>query len=191
MFLDSGASIPFGAEKWITFPSVLNMLTSSMAWMGWTLSFLSAPWSFLSSVPALLCTFLTFLRGVPLPLFAAVSHCPHVYCQHPIRSRVSGGGVRWLGERHIQWRGRATGRAGQKTKAYPVSHVSPQVCGSAQQSARGRAQLRAETEQTGGTYQCAPTAACAPALLDPYLRWGEKMRRHGGFTARATSAVGR
>jgi hypothetical protein len=59
---------PLGAAKWMTFPSSLNMLTSSMAWMGWTFSFLSAVWSFLSSVPALLCTFLTFLRGVPFPL---------------------------------------------------------------------------------------------------------------------------
>lgn len=61
--------VPFGAEKWMTFPSLLNMLTSSMAWMGWTLSFFSAVWSFLSSVPAALWTFLTFLRGVPLPLY--------------------------------------------------------------------------------------------------------------------------
>lgn len=38
----------------MTLPSLLNMLTSSMAWMGWTLSFLSAVWSFLSSVPAVL-----------------------------------------------------------------------------------------------------------------------------------------
>jgi hypothetical protein len=53
----------------MTFPSLLNMLTSSMAWMGWTLSFFSAVWSFLSSVPAALWTFLTFLRGVPLPLY--------------------------------------------------------------------------------------------------------------------------
>jgi hypothetical protein len=26
--------IPFGAEKWMTFPSSLNMLTSSIAWIG-------------------------------------------------------------------------------------------------------------------------------------------------------------
>jgi hypothetical protein len=36
------ANVPFGAEKWMTLPSLLNMLTSSMAWMGWTFSFLSA-----------------------------------------------------------------------------------------------------------------------------------------------------
>src|SRR4051794_25375236 len=45
------------------------MLTSSMAWMGWTLSFLSEVWSFLSSVPEDLWTFLVLRRGVPLPLF--------------------------------------------------------------------------------------------------------------------------
>lgn len=52
----------------MTLPSLLNMLTSSIAWMGWTLSFFRAPWSFLSSPPEPLWTFLTFLRGVPLPL---------------------------------------------------------------------------------------------------------------------------
>jgi len=26
-----GVSVPFGAEKWMTLPSLLNMLTSSMA----------------------------------------------------------------------------------------------------------------------------------------------------------------
>jgi len=52
----------------MTLPSALNMLTSSMAWMGCTFNFLRAPWSFLSSVPPLLWTFLTFLLGVPLPL---------------------------------------------------------------------------------------------------------------------------
>jgi hypothetical protein len=62
-----------GAEKWMTLPSLLNMLTSSIAWMGWTLSFLRAAWSFLSSVPAFLWTFLTFLRGVPLPLWCPIS----------------------------------------------------------------------------------------------------------------------
>lgn len=61
-------AIPLGAEKWMTLPSDLNMLTSSMAWMGWTFIFLRVVCSFLSSVPWLLCTFLTFLLGVPLPL---------------------------------------------------------------------------------------------------------------------------
>lgn len=61
-------TVPFGAAKWITLPSSLNMLTSSMAWMGWTLSFLSEVCSFLSSVPEVLWTFFCFLRGVPLPL---------------------------------------------------------------------------------------------------------------------------
>ena len=60
--------VPFGAAKWITFPSSLNMFTSSMAWMGWTFSFLREVWSFLSSVPDVLWTFFTFRRGVPLPL---------------------------------------------------------------------------------------------------------------------------
>jgi hypothetical protein len=71
--LGHGRNVPFGAEKWMTFPSLLNMLTSSIAWMGWTLSFLSAVCSFLSSVPEFLWTFLTFLRGVPLPLYRQVS----------------------------------------------------------------------------------------------------------------------
>ena len=39
-----------------------------LAWMGWTLSFLSAVCSFLSSVPDDLWTFLVLRRGVPLPL---------------------------------------------------------------------------------------------------------------------------
>jgi hypothetical protein len=56
--------------------------------MGWTLSFLSAVCSFLSSIPVLLWTFLTFLRGVPFPLLPVCQHfwilriscltCPHV-----------------------------------------------------------------------------------------------------------------
>ena len=60
--------VPFGAEKCITFPSSLNILTSSIAWIGWTFSFLREVCSFLSSVPEVLCTFFTFRRGVPLPL---------------------------------------------------------------------------------------------------------------------------
>ena len=68
-------NVPLGAAKWMTLPSCLNMLTSSMAWMGCTLSFFRDVCSFLSSIPALLCTFLTFLRGVPFPLFTI--------CQHP------------------------------------------------------------------------------------------------------------
>ena len=36
--------------------------------MGCTFSFFREVWSFLSSVPELLCTFFIFLRGVPLPL---------------------------------------------------------------------------------------------------------------------------
>jgi hypothetical protein len=63
-----GFDIPFGAAKWMTFPSSLNMLTSSIAWMGWTLSFFSEVCSFLSSVPDDLWTFLVLRRGVPLPL---------------------------------------------------------------------------------------------------------------------------
>lgn len=54
----------------MTLPSSLNMLTSSICAMGCTLSFLSAVCNFLSSVPELLCTFFTFRRGVPLPLFS-------------------------------------------------------------------------------------------------------------------------
>lgn len=59
--------IPFGAAKWMTFPSLLNMLTSSMAWMGWTLSFLRACWSFLSSVADRWGARFIFRRGVPFP----------------------------------------------------------------------------------------------------------------------------
>lgn len=57
----------------MTFPSSLNMLTSSMAWMGWTFIFLSVVWSFLSSVVEVLWTRLVLRRGVPLPLFKLVS----------------------------------------------------------------------------------------------------------------------
>lgn len=59
---------PLGAAKWMTFPSSLNMLTSSMAWMGWTFIFFRVVWSFLSSAPEDLWTFLTLRRGVPFPL---------------------------------------------------------------------------------------------------------------------------
>ena len=55
--------VPFGAAKWITFPSSLNMFTSSIAWMGWTLSFLREVCSFLSSVPDVLWTFFDFSPG--------------------------------------------------------------------------------------------------------------------------------
>ena len=67
----------------MTFPSSLNMLTSSMDCMGWTCNLLSAVCSFLSSVPALLWTFLTFRRGVPLPLRPSISPF------HPARSSQS------------------------------------------------------------------------------------------------------
>jgi len=59
---------PFGALKCNTFPSSLNMLTSSTPVIGCTFSFFSAPWSFLSS-----CAFAgfdlrtTFRRTVPFP----------------------------------------------------------------------------------------------------------------------------
>lgn len=36
----ASSNIPLGAAKWMTFPSLLNMFTSSIAWMGWVLSFL-------------------------------------------------------------------------------------------------------------------------------------------------------
>lgn len=62
-------NVPLGFEKWITLPSSLNMLTSSIAWIGCTFIFFSVVCSFLSSVPELLCTFLTTRRGVPLPLY--------------------------------------------------------------------------------------------------------------------------
>jgi hypothetical protein len=61
-------NLPFGALKCNTFPSSLNMLTSSTPVIGCTFSFFSAPWSFLSS-----CAFAgfdlgtTFRRTVPFP----------------------------------------------------------------------------------------------------------------------------
>lgn len=66
-----GEDIPLGAAKWMTFPSSLNMFTSSMAWMGWTFIFLRAVWSFLSSTPEeadFEGAFFILRRGVPLPL---------------------------------------------------------------------------------------------------------------------------
>lgn len=61
-------SSPFGAVKWSTLPSSLNILTSSTPGIGWTLSFFSAPWSFLSSwAPEGLVFRTIFLRTVPLP----------------------------------------------------------------------------------------------------------------------------
>lgn len=71
------APLPLGAAKWITFPSSLNMFTSSIAWIGWTLSFLREVCSFLSSVPDVLWTFFCFLRGVPLPLWTEFSSSAH------------------------------------------------------------------------------------------------------------------
>jgi hypothetical protein len=65
--------LPLGAEKWMTLPSDLNIFTSSMAWIGCTFIFFKVVCNFLSSVPVLLWTFFTFLRGVPLPLHASVS----------------------------------------------------------------------------------------------------------------------
>ena len=54
--------------KCSTLPSSRNMLTSSTPGMGCTLSFLSAPWSFLSSCAAAGLVFLTiFRRTVPFP----------------------------------------------------------------------------------------------------------------------------
>ncbi len=57
----------------MTLPSLLNMLTSSICVMGWTFIFLRTVWSFLSSVPDDLWTFLIFRRGVPLPLYSCQS----------------------------------------------------------------------------------------------------------------------
>ena len=49
--------IPLGAEKWMTLPSDLNMFTSSIWVMGWTLIFFRVAWSFWSSAPEDLWTF--------------------------------------------------------------------------------------------------------------------------------------
>jgi hypothetical protein len=49
--------IPLGAEKWMTLPSDLNMLTSSIWVMGWTFIFFRVAWSFWSSAPEDLWTF--------------------------------------------------------------------------------------------------------------------------------------
>jgi len=61
--------IPLGAEKWMTLPSDLNMLTSSIWVMGWTFIFLRVAWSFWSSAPEDLWTFFCTRLGVPLPLY--------------------------------------------------------------------------------------------------------------------------
>lgn len=74
----------------MTFPSSLNMLTSSMAWMGWTFIFLSVVWSFLSSVVEVLWTRLVLRRGVPLPLFKLVF-------------RLSAGGCDGFGNGRVWW----------------------------------------------------------------------------------------
>ena len=63
-----GGKLPRGLPKWMTLPSSLNMLTSSTAGMGCTFIFFRVAWSFLSSAPEDLWTFLTLRRGVPLPL---------------------------------------------------------------------------------------------------------------------------
>jgi hypothetical protein len=68
IFLKWPGHIPLGAAKWMTLPSDLNMLTSSIAWMGWVPSFFRAAWSFLSSAPDLAGARLTLRRGVPFPL---------------------------------------------------------------------------------------------------------------------------
>jgi len=65
---EGGAIVPLGALKCSTFPSSLNMLTSSTPGMGWTLSFFKAPCSFLSSwAPDGLAFLTTFRRTVPFP----------------------------------------------------------------------------------------------------------------------------
>lgn len=87
-----GETLPLGAEKWITFPSSLNMLTSSMAWIGCTLSFLRDVCSFLSSVPEVLWTFFTFRRGVPLPLFLYTKRpllaCFNIHMEYMMRRGI-------------------------------------------------------------------------------------------------------
>ena len=58
------------AEKWITLPSLLEHVDLLDGLDGLNVQLLErAVCSFLSSVPLLLCTFLTFLLGVPLPLY--------------------------------------------------------------------------------------------------------------------------
>jgi len=59
---------PLGLAKWSTFPSSLNMLTSSTPAIWVTFNFLSAAWSFRSSPWEEAWDFLTTLRrGVPFP----------------------------------------------------------------------------------------------------------------------------
>ena len=72
--------IPLGAEKCITLPSSLNIFTSSICWMGCTLSFFNDACSFLSSVPLDLWTFFCFRRGVPLPLSNGNRQCTSLLC---------------------------------------------------------------------------------------------------------------
>ena len=73
----SVGNVPFGAAKWMTFPSDLNMLTSSMAWIGWTFIFLRTVWSFFSSTPEFFGLDLTLRLGVPFPLYAQICQ-PHI-----------------------------------------------------------------------------------------------------------------
>ena len=68
------------------------MLTSSIAWMGWTFIFFRAVCSFLSSVPEDLWTFLVFLLGVPLPLFFSQNDSSTFQCPEA-GEFYSGGGV--------------------------------------------------------------------------------------------------
>ena len=143
--------IPFGAEKWMTLPSDLNMLTSSMAWMGWTFIFLRVVCSFLSSVPLLLCTFFTFLRGVPLPLCVACQYgFSELFLYAIFRACI------------VRWRAREEA----VVEAYPVHIVStsiPYCCRSIEPLAFRALLLR-------DTYQCAPTAASSPTFHDPYIQ---------------------
>lgn len=67
---------PFGAEKWMTLPSLLNMLTSSIAWMGCVLSFFSVACSFLSSLAVRATLRFCLCRGVPFPPAVLVSPAP-------------------------------------------------------------------------------------------------------------------
>lgn len=89
-----------GAAKWITLPSSLNMFTSSMAWMGWTLSFFREPWSFLSSVPEVLWTFFTFRLGVPLPLYMTCGQQRNLVTGCPYRRMCL-----WTSDRNLKRRG--------------------------------------------------------------------------------------
>ena len=153
--------IPFGAAKWITFPSSLNMLTSSIACIGCTFIFFNDVWSFLSSVPELLWTFFIFLRGVPFPLCSGsyVSHGARRF-QNSTQTPASA-----LSEVVLHVEPSISDIGGALLTLRTQGLVSECPKGSVYTetwSEEGWTSLRLKT-----THQSAPTVASSLALLDP------------------------